>query len=113
MSLSLDFSRFSTWENVDFVTACLRMSCNEEDKNSYNLGALKVSATLFKKIENKNERAQFFSKCENLGLRSWKLAFAFKNLCHSNYEYLFRSVLKSDEAMLKALKEKEIQMQKA
>lgn len=107
MSILLDFNNISTWENIDFVTACLRISCSAENNNSYHSGALKVSATIFKRMNDKNLRAHFFLNCEKLDVRNWKLFYAYKHLCNENYADFVRNVLKSDEAMIRALKEKE------
>ncbi len=79
MSCSLDFKSLSTWENVDLMIACKRISSSDESENDRcNPGALRVSIDVFKMIKDKKECAQFFLNCENLGLRGWKLFFAYK-----------------------------------
>ena len=111
MSFSLDFNNISTWESVDPITACMRLSSDGENGTGYNPGALRVSADIFKMIENKNERAHFFLNCEKLGLRSWKLFFAYKYPCHEDYTNFIQCVLKSDEVMINALREREREKQ--
>lgn len=111
MSFPLDFNNISTWENIDRETACMRLGSSEDNENDLNTGALLIVAELFNRIKDKNERAQFFLNCEKLGLRNWKLFFAYADPCHKDYDTFVQCVLKADESMMKALREEERQMQ--
>ena len=102
MSFSLDFNNISTWENIDPVTACKRLSSEKNDEG-YNLGALRVSSDLFQKIKDTNRRAQLFLNCETLGLRGWKLFFAYEYPCNRDYDNFVQCVMKSDAAMIQAI----------
>jgi len=104
-ALSLDFNNITTWENIDCEKACMRLSNEEGNKEiSINPGAFRVCLDIFKKMTDKKERAKFFLNCEKLGLRHWKLYAAYKYPCKENYDSFIKSVLNSDEAMIKAVK---------
>ncbi len=102
-SSSLDFNNISTWQNIDSTTACLKFS-SREDNTGFNFGALRVIKDIFNSFEDKNVRGNFFSNCEKLGLRGWKLFYAYEKPCQGDYTKFIQCVLKSDEVMLKALK---------
>lgn len=107
MANPLDFKSISTWKNLDLETACFRLS-SMDGIQGFNPGAITVSATVFNQIKDNGERAKFFFNCENLGLRHWKLHYAFKYFCHEDLNNLIQCVLKSDEAMMENIREEEI-----
>ncbi|MFS8562910.1 MAG: hypothetical protein LVR00_00660 [Rhabdochlamydiaceae bacterium] len=103
----MDFSSIATWATIGQIAACVRLSSTEEDPRMCDLGASQVVEKVFEIIKNQNERAQFFLKCEELGLRGWKLFFAFTYPSAEDYNNFVQCVLKSDAAMINALREEE------
>lgn len=106
MASSLDFNSFTTWANIDSKTACTRLSSNPSGTIT-NPGALQICTHIFLVMKDKYERAQFLLNCEQLGLRSWRMYYAFKTVCKCDYNLFIQCVLKSDEVMLEALKDEE------
>lgn len=98
MSASLDYSKLSTWENVDPVIASARISA--EGSGGINMGAMVASIEVFEKIADIPKRAQFFLNCETLNLRGWKFHAAYKYHSHENCDAFIQAVLNSDQAML-------------
>lgn len=107
MTTSLDFNNISTWETIDPETASRRLSSKAPSSSTFNPGALGVVLDLFKRIQDEKARGNVLFNCEKLGLRNWKLYYAFKLYCHGDHDEFVRCVLKSDEAMMKAVKKQE------
>ena len=105
MSSSLNFNSLSTWENIDYDSAIKRLSSDESD--SYNLDAAQISIEIFQMVHDKQMRAQIFFNCEKLGLRNWKLYYAYNDVCQKDYTKFILCILNSDVAMMQAVRENE------
>jgi len=75
-----------------------------QENGYYHTGAVDICATIFLRIQNQDNRAQFYLNCYELGLRGWKLYSAYQNHCKGVFEIFFRNVQKCDQEMMEALK---------
>lgn len=89
----LDYSKLETWQTIDEYKACLRLS--REETGRYNVLAVGISQKVSQLIQKLEIRAQFFFKCEQLGLKGQKIVEVFINDCNRNYTALINLVLTS------------------
>jgi hypothetical protein len=97
---SLDYTKLSTWENMDYIQTCLRIS-------ERNAGAITASATVYNAITNNKVRAALFFQCETLGIKGWKFYTVFKECCGENLTQFMKCVMKSEQVMFATIKKYE------
>lgn len=107
---SMQIKSISQWENASIQTICEKIVNASLDK-SLKYKVVKVCWEIFSLINEKNKRAEFFLKCENLGFISDRFIWVFENYSHESHEHFIQSILKSDEVMLNAVKTFESQRQ--
>ncbi len=106
MSVVVDFTQIAAWENGDRVQACMRLSSSPEDVQCHP-EALEVIIHIFKMDLDSHKLAQFCVNCEILGLRGWKVYFAYKQYCNKNYLTFVQAVLQLDEEMMHAVRKEQ------
>lgn len=86
MSISLDFSKLETWENLlqsNQKAACQRLC--EDSPTSWDVEAWVIVSGLIDVLPlHQKQPAAYLCKCEKIGLKGWKITRLFKDCGNFN-----------------------------